>query len=523
MTMQLDPSTLRDLAPQDRLLFQRFGVGPAATVPYRLLHHAFEAQAAARPHATALIHLGSSMTYGELDRQADRLADLLVEGGVRPGERVGLFLERSIPMVVGMLAVLKAGATYVPQDLRITPASHLDHIIATAGIRVILTLHRFTGRLTGHSGGDRMVIPVDEFLRGRGDFSPRPRVSQVDPTAVVIFTSGTSGKPNGVEVTHANLCNVLHHGPATLGVQPGMRVAQILNIAFDMAVWEVFVALSHGATLLIRGRDIETAVRSVDVVIATPSILARLDAGRCRNVRIAAVAGERCPQSLADTWASFCAFHNSCGPTEVTIVNTLTRHRAGTPVTIGRPLPNNTVYILDENLAPCPIGQVGEMWAGGGCVTAGYLGDPALTGQRYLPDPFLGGAHRMFRTRDLARWTPGGDLEFHGRTDDQVKVNGFRVELDAVTNALEQTPHCRRASTIVHDGRLVGFVTPASIDPEAARETVARALPYYCVPSRVVAVDELPVTSRGKVDRRMLAAALDSQPDSEPMLVDVVA
>lgn len=517
MTPQLDPSALRNLTPRDRSLFQRFGVGPGAAVPHRLLHHAFEARAYEQPEATALVHLGVSMSYGELDRQADRLADLLVELGVRPGERVGLFLERSIPMVVGILAALKAGAVYVPQDVRITPAHHLDHVIATAGIRVILTLSRFVDRIP--AGRDQMVIAVDEFLRGHGRVSPRPKLSQVDGSAVIIFTSGTSGKPNGVNVTHANLCNVLLHGPATLGVGPGMRVAQLLNIAFDMAVWEIFVALSHGATLVIRGSGIDETVRSVDVVIATPSILASLDADRCRNVRAVAVAGERCPPWLADSWASFSRFHNACGPTEVSIVNTLTAYRPGDQLTIGRPLPNTTVYILDDDLAPCPIGQVGEMWAGGACVTAGYLANDALTRQRYRPDPFLGGKHRMFRTRDLARWTADGSLEYHGRTDDQVKVNGFRVELDAVTNALEQTPHCHRATTMLHDGRLVGFVTPASVDPDEARDAVARTLPYYCVPSLVVAVDELPATARGKVDKAVLAAQLDRK----LTLVDVVA
>jgi D-alanine--poly(phosphoribitol) ligase subunit 1 len=201
VTMQLDPSALRGLTPRDQSLFAQFGVGPTATAPHRRLQQAFEARAAEQPQAEALVHLGASMSYGELDLQAERLADLLVESGVRPGERVGLFLERSIPMVVGILAVLKAGAVYVPQDIRITPAYHLAHVIGTAGIRVVLTLSRFADRLPG---GLR-VISVDEFLRGHERVSPRPKPSQVDASAVVIFTSGTTGKPNGVKIGRAHV------------------------------------------------------------------------------------------------------------------------------------------------------------------------------------------------------------------------------------------------------------------------------------------------------------------------------
>lgn len=327
--------------------------------------------------------------------------------------------------------------------------------------------------------------------------------------AVVIFTSGTTGTPNGVAVTHANLCNVVTHGPGALGVRPGMKVSQLLNIAFDMAVWEIFVALCAGAELVIRGRSILQAVRSVDVVIATPGVLASLDPALCRNVAVVAVAGERCPRPLADTWSSFTRFYNACGPTEVTIVNTIApAHRRGEEPTIGSPLPNTTVYVLDEHLRPCPIGEVGELWAGGSCVSEGYLGNLELTAQRYLPDPFLGGENRMFRTRDLGRWTPDGRLEHHGRTDDQVKVRGFRVELDAVTSALERTPGCERATTVLHDGQLVGFVTPAGVDAVAAGYVVAGILPYYCIPATVRAVPELPTTHRGKVDKVALIAGL---------------
>ncbi len=325
---------------------------------------------------------------------------------------------------------------------------------------------------------------------------------------MVIFTSGTTGAPNGVQVTHANLCNVLLTEPGSLGIRPGDRVGQLLNIAFDMAVWEILGTLAHGGTLVVRGNDLAETAAGLNVVIATPSILSALDPAACPAVRTVAVAGERCPDSLAQAWSRRAAFHNCCGPTEVTIVNTVQRYDG--VLTIGRPVPNTTVYILDDDLQPCPIGEIGEMWAGGACVTDGYVGNDALTAERYRPDPFLGGAHRMFRTRDLARWTADGQLEHHGRTDDQVKLRGFRVELDAVTSALEQTPGCARAAAVLHEDRLVGFVSPATVQPEVARRVVEELLPYYCSPTLIVAVDKLPVTDRGKIDRRALMSRLDT-------------
>lgn len=184
----------------------------------------------------------------------------------------------------------------------------------------------------------------------------------------------------------------------------------------------------------------------------------------------------------------------------------MSRHDPSAPLlTIGRPTPNNTVYVLDADRRPLPVGAVGEMWAGGDGVSAGYLDNPALNAERYAPDPFLGGEHRMFRTRDLGRWTPDGELEHLGRTDDQVKVRGFRVELDSVSSVLESVEGCARAVTLKRDDRtLVSFVCPADVDPERARRAVADALPYYCVPETVMPMPFLPETDRGKIDKAAL-------------------
>ncbi|CAM5716273.1 D-alanine--D-alanyl carrier protein ligase [Streptomyces alboniger] len=357
-------------------------------------------------------HLGATITYGELDRYADALAARLTREGVRPGDHVGLFVRRSIPMLVGLLGILKAGAAYVPQDIALAPPAQLAHVVRAARTTVVLTLREHAHRVPRPPG--HRLIALDEPLRNvpaprrpTEPRAPRPAV-RPDDGCYVLFTSGTTGRPNGVKVTHRNVANILLTEPGGLGIRPGDRVAQLLNIAFDMAAWEILGCLAHGGTLVIRGKDIAATARSATVLIATPTVLSGVDPASCPRVRTVAVAGEPCPRPLADRWARRAAFFNCCGPTETTIVNTMSRHDPAAPLlTIGRPTPNNTVYVLDADRRPLPVGEVGEMWAGGDCVSAGYLGDDRLNAERYAPDPFCGGDHRMFRTRD----PPDADLD----------------------------------------------------------------------------------------------------------------
>ncbi|MBD0837534.1 amino acid adenylation domain-containing protein [Streptomyces sp. TRM68416] len=492
---------LRHLTPRDRHLFRQYGHGPTVRVPDPLVHHAVARRAAAAPHAVAAEHEGAHLTYGELDRQSDALAARLAREGVRPGDHVGLFVRRSLPMLVGLLGILKAGAAYVPQDIGLAPPAQLTHVLRAARTRVVLTVAEHAHRVPLPAG--HLLITLDEPQ----PYAPAPRPGTgPDDGAYVLFTSGTTGRPNGVKITHRNLANILLTAPGDLGIRPGDRVAQLLNIAFDMAAWEILGCLAHGGTLVIRGKDIAAAARTADILVATPTVLSGIDPATCPRVRTVAVAGEPCPRPLADRWAWRAAFFNCCGPTETTIVNTMGRHDPSAPLlTIGRPTPNNTVYVLDADRRPLPIGEVGEMWAGGDCVSAGYLGDDALNAERYAPDPFLGAGRRMFRTRDLGRWTADGALEHLGRTDDQVKVRGFRVELDSVSSVLETVEGCVRAVTLKRDARtLVAFVCPADVDPDRARRAVADALPYYCVPESVMPLTSLPETDRGKIDKQAL-------------------
>jgi non-ribosomal peptide synthetase component F len=477
---------MSNLSLFDQVLFERFGQGPIVPVPYTCIHHAFEAHATANPQAIAAQHLGESITYQDLDRQANRLAALLARHGVSTGDNVALFLQRSIPMVVGILASLKAGASYVPQHVGVAPERQLRHIIDVASTKVILTLSKFQHLIPVPDG--HVCIAIDEVMQEPFDddsehvvaFRPETAIGR-DNTCYIVFTSGTTGSPNGVQVTHGNACNILLTEPGNLGIRPGVKVAQMLSIAFDMAAWEILGCLGNGGTLVIRGRDFAKVAQSVDTLISTPTILSTIDAEKCRNVKVVAVAGEPCPQPLADKWAEFCTFYNSCGPTEVTIVNTVQHYcpccamPTVSPqlcpeiLTIGKPTPNNTVYVLDEERNPCPIGEVGEMWAGG---------------------------------------------EHLGRTDDQVKIRGFRVELDSVSAVLESVPSCTQAVTLKLDSRnLVAFVSPQTVDVDLAKETVASTLPYYCTPALVVAMDEFPMTSRGKVDKKELLGIAVAQPE----------
>ena len=508
--ISLESASMCSLLPDNNThdVWPQFGRGPTVEPEYLLIHHAIEAQAAARPQDIAAHCEGEAITYGELNRQANRLATLLRQQGVAPGDHVALFVERSIPMLAGMLAALKVGAAYIPQHVGITPTAQLRHIMDVASTRVVLTLSSLESRIPLTS--QQHCICLDEFMEVAStpadDLNVASSLSSTpDRLCFVLFTSGTTGLPNGVRVTHRNVCNILLTAPGNLGMRPGLKVGQILNIAFDMAAWEILGCLAHGATLMIRGKDIAQTAEQCDVLIATPSILGTLDPLRCQQVKVVALAGEPCPQPLADRWSSFCTFYNACGPTETTIVNTMQHYRGAGALTIGKPTPNNTVYVLDEAGQLCQVGEQGEMWAGGDCVTAGYLSNPTLTAERYRPDPFLGQGRMMFRTRDLGRWTVNGELEHLGRVDDQVKVRGFRVELDSVSAALESSDRCERAVTLKLDSRhLVAFVYPVTTDIDDARRRCEERLAYYCVPSLILAVEHIPLTSRGKVDKRLL-------------------
>lgn len=511
-------SLLSTLSISDQLFFSKHSFGPIQRSPFSCIHHAFEAHVESHPQSLAVVDPFApsdlkSITYSELDRQANFLARHLRDiHGVVPGKRVCLLIERSIFMIIGIVAVLKSGASYIPLDGNIVADSTLSHIIQDSEANCVLSLRKYASRVIS---ANVPSICLEDVLATITDAECGKPVdlSNPDDSAYIVYTSGTTGVPKGVDVMHRNVTNLVCLAPGNIEMRAGRGVSQLMNVAFDMAAWEILGSLANGCTLFLRGKsskDWRAVMKMVDVVIATPSMLFPHDPVDYPNIKVIAVAGEVCPQNLADKWASNGThFYNSCGPTEITIVNTMVPHHhvSGESLSIGKPTPNNNVYVLHpdaEDLVPVAIGQPGIMWAGGAGITRGYLNLPDKTEERYKLDPFVNDRSLMFNTGDLGRWRPDGTLEHLGRIDDQVKIKGFRVELDGVGAAMETCSGVKAAVALLIDDVLWGFFTPSTVEPKDVQAAVAKIQPYYAVPSRFIHMEEFPNTTNGKVDKRAL-------------------
>ncbi|MEC4763875.1 amino acid adenylation domain-containing protein [Mycobacterium sherrisii] len=465
------------------------------------------------PDAVAVTFEGQSTTYRELDETANRLANLLASEGVGPGHCVALQFARSADAIVAILAVLKAGAAYLPIDPAL-PTARTDFMLADATPVAAITTADLVSRLDGK---DLVVIDIAD---PRIAAQPSTALPAPDPDNIahIIYTSGTTGTPKGVAVTHHNVTQLFACFDAGL---PRTGVwSQCHSLSFDFSVWEIWAALLGGRRLVVVP---ETVTRSPDdfhallvrehvsVLTQTPSAVGMLSPEGLETAALV-VAGEACPPEVVDQWAPGRVMVNGYGPTETTVCVAISAPlvEGSSAVPIGSPVPGAALFVLDRWLKPVPPGVVGELYVAGAGVACGYVRRAGLTSSRFVACPFGRPGERMYRTGDLVSWGDDGQLLYLGRADEQVKIRGYRIELGEVQAALAALDGVKQAAVIARedrpgDKRLVGYIT-GTADPAAARSKLAERLPAYMVPAAVVVLKALPLTPNGKLDTRALPA-----------------
>ena len=438
------------------------------------IHHLFEEQAASRSESVALVCDGERVSYGELNRRANQLAHHLRSLGVGPESRVGICLERSTEMIVAILAVMKAGGAYVPFDPQY-PQARLDRMLRDSNVEVLLTTELLTAKLPEHH---TRVVCLDTELETIARQSTANPSSGVTPDNLVymIYTSGSTGKPKGVLVQHRGLCNLTEAQVASFDLHANARMLQFASLSFDASIFEIVMAWRCGATLYVTAG--ETALpgaalarllrdEAVTHVTLSPSVLAVMPNEPIDSLQNIIVAGEACPAELVQRWGAGRRFFNAYGPTETTVWATAGECQPdGKQPTIGRPIINAQIYLLDANLQPVPAGVPGELHIGGAGLARGYLNCPDLTAERFIPNPFsVEPGERLYRTGDRVRLLGDGQIEFLGRVDEQVKVRGFRIELGEIEATLAEQEDVKEAVVVVREDsagekRLMAYVVP---------------------------------------------------------------
>jgi amino acid adenylation domain-containing protein/non-ribosomal peptide synthase protein (TIGR01720 family) len=519
----------------ERQTLARWNDHQAAYPAERLIPQSFERRVAAHPQALALSHAGVALSYAELNQRANQLAHHLVALGVGAEIRVGVAMPRSAELVIALMAVLKAGGTYVPLDPDY-PADRVAYMLDDSQAKVLLTQQSLLAQLPQtdaqvvlvEAGGAAFAEQPADNLPARGDSAN---------LAYVIYTSGSTGKPKGVAIAHRNVQALIHWSAEVYSEDDLQGVLASTSVCFDLSVWEIFVTLARGGSIVMARNALELPdlperdqVRLINTV---PSAIAALQrTGQIRpGVRIINLAGEPLKQSLVDTLyreTAVAHVYDLYGPSEDTTYSTCTRRELGGQANIGRPLVNTAAYMLDGQLQQAPLGVAAELYLAGDGITRGYLFRPGLTAERFLPNPFSSSGERMYRTGDLTRFSDDGRIEYVGRIDHQVKVRGFRIELGEIEARLLAQDSVREGVVLAVDGhsgqQLVAYVVPSDSslsleqldDLSEALQTALKAhLPEYMVPAQWLFLEQLPLTPNGKLDRKALPAADLSQSQRE--------
>ncbi|MEH2443379.1 non-ribosomal peptide synthetase [Nostoc sp.] len=494
------------------------------------IHQLFEAVVEQCPDTVAVVFENEQLTYRELNALANQLAHYLQTLGVKPEVMVGICVERSLEMVVGLLGILKAGGAYVPLDPTY-PLDRLQYMVEDSAVSVLLTQEQLVQSLPLHQAH---VVCLDATLKTipcQNKVNPVSGVT-TDNLAYIIYTSGSTGKPKGVMNTHRGICNRLLWMQDAYQLTPADRVLQKTPFSFDVSVWEFFWPLLTGARLVIAQpdghRDSDYLVKAIvqqqittlhfvpsmlQIFLETPGLES------CNCLQRVICSGEALPKELQERFFDRleCELHNLYGPTEAAIDVTFwqcQRENNLRIVPIGRPIANTQIYILDRNLQPVPVGVVGELHIGGVGLARGYLNRPDLTAEKFIPNPYSEQLDaRLYKTGDLACYLPDGSIEYRGRIDYQVKIRGFRIELGEIEAVLSQHPEVRETVVVVREDQpgeklLVAYIVPncEKLTIYQLRDFLKEKLPSYMIPATFVLLSTLPITSNGKVNRKALPA-----------------
>lgn len=488
----------------------------------KCVHELFTLQAHQTPELPALAYRTHTVRYGELNQRANQLARYLRRQGVHPEVRVGICMERCPEMVVAMLGILKAGGSYVPLDLNY-PAARLQYLVEDAELKLLLTKQSVLKRLSGIASH---CICVDQLWNeiGKEDDHDFESGACAENLAYVIYTSGSTGVPKGVAVPHRGLVNLAAWHRQAYQVTPADRATQVAAQAFDASVWELWPYLLSGSCIdLPDTEDVETPTRLLEWLakreisicfLPTPlaEVLSHLPLPSKLKLRELLTGGDKLHQGR---WSDFpFTITNHYGPTENTVVTTCARATSGNVPPIGKPINNVRTYVLDENFQPVAIGIAGELHVSGRGLARHYLNRPDLTAEKFVPDPFSGlSGERLYKTGDIVRYLPNGNLEFIGRKDQQIKLRGYRIELGEIEATLLEHPDVKQAVSALREEsggekRLVAYFVSRqkTLTGDALRAFLQQRLPGYMVPTSYVELEELPLTSNGKVNRQALPA-----------------
>ena len=488
----------------------------------KCIHELIENRVEARPDAIAVTYEDREVSYRDLNSRANQLARYLRELGVKPETKVGICLNRSAEMIEAALGVLKAGAAYVPLDPTY-PLERLVYMLEDAEILTLISSQELAENLPAYIG--RIIsVDADREIISRYSVNNLGGVVTARNLAYVIYTSGSTGQPKGVGIEHRGLCNAAQAQANLFRLTPEDRVLQFASLSFDASIFEIMLALTMGASLHMASREVLRSgqglmdlidERYITTAVLPPSILGAIAGARRPSLKTLIVAGEPCPASVVERWGSGRHFINAYGPTEFTIWATAEKCEVGSEKpSIGRPIQNTQVYILDERVTPAPVGVAGELCLSGAGLARGYANRGDLTAERFIPNPFSGKAgERMYRTGDLSRYLPDGRIDFIGRKDHQVKVRGYRIELGEIESALNKHPAVEKSVVLLREGeqgdnRLIAYLITAAgsnTTAEEFRSHLKDSLPEFMTPSAFVTLESMPLLPNGKIDKKALS------------------